>query len=226
MVAFYQAKATGRPVLVADRATKTTNVIANPDGSLTTTIASGPVQERDSSSALGFAPIDTTLKRGVGGFQPVRADTSVMFSAGGDSVLATAGFGGTVERSIGSTRVEQALADAFGRRHRRNERPTSRRTPVARSKASRAGNGWSPRPAGGMGLICRPSELLADRGSGRSQTGSNAVSASADSSAPSSASDPTVTRIASGAPKASSDRTSTPLRASLAAAAAPSPTSA
>jgi hypothetical protein len=60
----------------------------------------------------------------------------------------------------------------------------------------------------------------------RRQTGSNAISASADSSACISASDPTVTRIAEGAPNASSDRTSTPLPASLAAAAGPSPMSA
>lgn len=88
-VALSNAKQLGQSVIVGDQTTKTTTVLANPDGTLTSLVADGPVQEPDASSPTGYSPIDTSLVAGLGGYVPTRADTSVTFSDGSDSMLAS-----------------------------------------------------------------------------------------------------------------------------------------
>jgi RHS repeat-associated protein len=93
LVALEQAAKLGRQVIVADQTTKTTTVYANPDGSLTSTIASGPVQEPDPSSPTGYSPIDLSLSQQLPGFQPTRADTPITFSDGTNATIASLGVG-------------------------------------------------------------------------------------------------------------------------------------
>ncbi|HEX5556387.1 MAG TPA: DNRLRE domain-containing protein [Gaiellales bacterium] len=93
LVALEQAAKTGREVIIADQTTKTTTVYANPNGTLTSTIAGGPVQEPDSSSPTGFSPIDLSLAQNLAGLQPTRADAPIMFSDGGDQTVASLGVG-------------------------------------------------------------------------------------------------------------------------------------
>jgi hypothetical protein len=84
LVALEQAAKTGRQVIIADQTTKTTTVYANPNGTLTSTIAGGPVQEPDPSSPTGYAPIDLSLAQNLAGLQPTRADAPITVSDGGD----------------------------------------------------------------------------------------------------------------------------------------------
>ena len=60
-VALQDARLSGQPVLVKSLFSKTTSVAANPDGTLSETVAAGPVQEPDASSATGFSPINLNL---------------------------------------------------------------------------------------------------------------------------------------------------------------------
>jgi len=93
LVALEQAAKTGRQVIIADQTTKTTTVYANPNGTLTSTIAGGPVQEPDPSSPTGFSPIDLSLAQNLAGLQPTRADAPITFSDGGDQTAASLGVG-------------------------------------------------------------------------------------------------------------------------------------
>jgi YD repeat-containing protein len=93
LVALEQAAKLGQQVIVADQTTKTTTLYANPDGSLTSTIASGPVQEPDPASATGYSPIDLSLSQGLPGLQPKRADAPITFSDGSNSTVASLGVG-------------------------------------------------------------------------------------------------------------------------------------
>jgi YD repeat-containing protein len=93
LVALEQAATLGRQVIVADQTTKTTTVYANPDGSLTSTIAAGPVQEPDPSSPTGYSPIDLSLSQGLSGFVPKRADAPITFSDGSNATIASLGVG-------------------------------------------------------------------------------------------------------------------------------------
>jgi RHS repeat-associated protein len=93
LVALEQAAKLGRQVIVADQTTKTTTVYANPDGSLTSTIAAGPVQEPDPSSPTGYSPIDLSLSQGLAGFVPKRADAPITFSDGTNATIASLGVG-------------------------------------------------------------------------------------------------------------------------------------
>jgi RHS repeat-associated protein len=93
LVALEQAAKTGREVIIADQTTKTTTVYANPNGTLTSTIAGGPVQEPDPSSPTGYAPIDLSLAQNLAGLQPTRADAPITFSDGGDQTVASLGVG-------------------------------------------------------------------------------------------------------------------------------------
>jgi RHS repeat-associated protein len=93
LVALEQAAKLGRQVIVANQTSKTTTVYANPNGTLTATIADGPVQEPDSSSPTGYAPIDLSLGQTVSGLQPKRADAPITFSDGGGQTVASLGVG-------------------------------------------------------------------------------------------------------------------------------------
>lgn len=93
LVSLEQAATLGRQVIVADQTTKTTTVYANPDGSLTSTIAAGPVQEPDPSSPTGYSPIDLSLSQGLAGFVPKRADAPITFSDGTNATIASLGVG-------------------------------------------------------------------------------------------------------------------------------------
>jgi RHS repeat-associated protein len=93
LVALEQAATLGRQVIVADQTTKTTTVYANPDGSLTSTIAAGPVQEPDPSSPTGYSPIDLSLSQSLAGFVPKRADAPITFSDGTNATIASLGVG-------------------------------------------------------------------------------------------------------------------------------------
>jgi RHS repeat-associated protein len=93
LVALEQAAKLGRQVIIADQTTKTTTVYANPDGSLTSTIAAGPVQEPDASSATGYSPIDLSLGQQLAGLVPKRADAPITFSDGGGQTVASLGVG-------------------------------------------------------------------------------------------------------------------------------------
>jgi RHS repeat-associated protein len=94
LVALEQAAQLGRQVIVGDQTTKTTMVMANPDGTLTSTIAGGPVREPDASSSLGFSPIDLSLHSVLGvGLQPRLADAPIAISEGKSTFLASLGVG-------------------------------------------------------------------------------------------------------------------------------------
>jgi len=90
LIAFQTARGTGRPVIVRDQMSKTSTVYANPDGSLSATVADGPVQEPDASSPTGFTPIDLVLRQTMNGsWQPKVADAQVVFSNGGAGKVAS-----------------------------------------------------------------------------------------------------------------------------------------
>jgi RHS repeat-associated protein len=88
-VAFSQAAALNRSVIVKDQTTKTTTVYANPSGTLTQTLASGPVQEPDASAPTGYTPIDLTLAQGLSGISPKVADAPITSSDGSTKTAAS-----------------------------------------------------------------------------------------------------------------------------------------
>jgi RHS repeat-associated protein len=101
LVALERAASTGDPVLVADQTSKTTMVLANPDGSLTSQIAPGPVREPDQSSPIGFSPIDLTLTDAVGvGWAPKVSDAAIAFSDGGSPQAASLAVRGETDQSV------------------------------------------------------------------------------------------------------------------------------
>jgi hypothetical protein len=83
------AGTSGRRVEVTDMVTKTRDVWANPDGSLTAVLSDGPVREPDPNAPSGYAPIDATLEASRGGLRPTLTDAQMTFSSGGGGPLAT-----------------------------------------------------------------------------------------------------------------------------------------
>ncbi len=100
-VAFSQAKALNRQVIVKDQTSKTTTVYANPSGTLTSTMATGPVQEPDASSPTGYTPIDLTLSQGLAGITPKVSDAAIALSDGSTKTVASMGVGSS--DSVGLT---------------------------------------------------------------------------------------------------------------------------
>lgn len=84
-----QAEETGQQVVVPSETTSTTQVFANPDGTFTAEIASGPVRVPDAESANGWEPVDTTLVDTGEILEPEAAAASISFSDGGAGELAT-----------------------------------------------------------------------------------------------------------------------------------------
>lgn len=80
------ARTSKKRVEVTDLRTETTTTFANPNGSLTTEAASGPVRIRRGAA---WAPIDTTLVLSNGTVRPRAAAGNPTFSSGGDSDLAS-----------------------------------------------------------------------------------------------------------------------------------------
>ncbi|MFF3371685.1 LamG-like jellyroll fold domain-containing protein [Streptomyces sp. NPDC002680] len=82
-----RAKATGKPVVIDQLTDTGTQVVANPDGTLTRTDSSMPQRVRQRGK---WVPIDTTLVRRTDGtWAPRAAVTDVAFSGGGSGALAT-----------------------------------------------------------------------------------------------------------------------------------------
>jgi RHS repeat-associated protein len=88
-LALTQAANTGQPVLVGTLTTETSQTWANPDGTFSTDIASGPVRVPDGTDPSGWTPIDTTLEATADGFQPAATAADVTFSDGGDTTAAS-----------------------------------------------------------------------------------------------------------------------------------------
>ncbi|GAA2030640.1 hypothetical protein GCM10009839_32980 [Catenulispora yoronensis] len=86
------AKKAGKPTAVPDLTTESSTTVANPDGSLTATIAPGPVRTAINGT---WQPIDTTLtKSSDGSLKPKAATAQIMLSNGGDGPLASVALGG------------------------------------------------------------------------------------------------------------------------------------
>lgn len=92
-LAFTQAANTGEPVLVDTETTYTSQTWANPDGTFTAEIASGPVRVPDLSSPDGWTPIDTTLQATPDGIQPAATVADITFSDGGNDPMASLDIG-------------------------------------------------------------------------------------------------------------------------------------
>jgi RHS repeat-associated protein len=88
-LALTQAANTGQPVLVGTLTSETSQTWANPDGTFSTDIASGPVRVPDGTDPSGWTPIDTTLEATADGFQPAATAAEVTFSDGGDTTAAS-----------------------------------------------------------------------------------------------------------------------------------------
>jgi RHS repeat-associated protein len=88
-LALTQAANTGQPVLVGTLTSETSQTWANPDGTFSTDIASGPVRVPDETDPSGWTPIDTTLEATADGFQPAATTADVTFSDGGDTTAAS-----------------------------------------------------------------------------------------------------------------------------------------
>jgi hypothetical protein len=83
------AAASGEPVEVADHTTETSQTFANVNGSLTTTLADGPVRVRQGDT---WHAVDTTLEvRSDGTVGPKAAASQVTLSNGGPGLLARLG---------------------------------------------------------------------------------------------------------------------------------------
>ncbi len=83
------AAAGGNPVEIADRTTETSQTFANPDGSLTSKLANGPVRVRQGDT---WRAIDTSLElRADGTVGPKAAASQVTLSGGGTGLLAKLG---------------------------------------------------------------------------------------------------------------------------------------
>jgi hypothetical protein len=83
------AESTGSAVVATAETTESSLVIANPDGSVTASIADGPVREPDPTDPGHWNPIDLSLVRGEDGFAPTVAAADVVFSDGGSGELAS-----------------------------------------------------------------------------------------------------------------------------------------
>jgi hypothetical protein len=93
--ALSEAADTGDPVLATAAATETSTVTANPDGTLTSVIGAGPMQEPDPESPTGWTPIDLSLSHDDGAYAPAVSGADVSFSDGGTGALATLDAGDT-----------------------------------------------------------------------------------------------------------------------------------
>ncbi len=78
------AQSTGQPVPVESARSETSDLVANPDGTLTLTEHTEPVRARRSGR---WVPIDTTLVPSGGRLRPAAALTDVSFSTGGHGPL-------------------------------------------------------------------------------------------------------------------------------------------
>lgn len=85
LTAIERAKSTGKPVEVMSETTETTQVMAQPNGSLALTSNARPVRvERNGE----WRPVDTTLRRNAdGSVSPIAAAVDVEFSGGGAAPL-------------------------------------------------------------------------------------------------------------------------------------------
>jgi RHS repeat-associated protein len=92
-IAVAKAAATGEPTIVGNLTTETTQVLANPDGTFTAEVASGPIRVPDPSSKTGWTPIDTTLVATGGGISPAATVADVTFSDGSGTRAATLDLG-------------------------------------------------------------------------------------------------------------------------------------
>jgi hypothetical protein len=93
-VAIAQARRNGERVQITAQDSETTTTWANPDGTLTTDLASGPVRVRQGS---GFVPVDPTLVAKNGIVAPKATQGNVRLSGGG-SVADLASLGGVGAR--------------------------------------------------------------------------------------------------------------------------------
>lgn len=100
-VALSQAAALGQQVIVKDQTSKTTTVYANPSGTLTSTMATGPVQEPDPSSSTGYTPIDLSLAQDLAGVVPKVADAPITFSDGSSQTAASVDVDGSSSVGFG-----------------------------------------------------------------------------------------------------------------------------
>lgn len=80
------ARISGERVEITGLRTQTTTTFANPDGTLTTEAASGPIRVR---RAEGWVDVDTTLAAVQGAVRPRATVGEVVLSGGGDSNLAS-----------------------------------------------------------------------------------------------------------------------------------------
>lgn len=86
--ALAKARATGKPVEVTGQRNATTQVYANPSGTLTAEVHARPVRVKRYDGS--WVPVDMTLRRtGGGGVVPTATPTPVRFSGGGDEPLVT-----------------------------------------------------------------------------------------------------------------------------------------
>jgi hypothetical protein len=83
--ALTEAKRTGKPVQVLSKTGYTQEVVANPDGTFSATIAVGSIR---TPKAGHWVPIDTRLVRKGDAWVPAAAAADVAFSAGGDGPFA------------------------------------------------------------------------------------------------------------------------------------------
>ncbi len=84
-----RAREIGVPVEVEEDTTEDRIVWANPDGTFTAEIASGPVRVEDPESPSGWSDIDVGLEVGADGLQPKVAEADIVFSGGGSAELAS-----------------------------------------------------------------------------------------------------------------------------------------
>jgi len=95
------AAESGQPVPVPAATSKTTAVVANPDGTFTATIAAGPVREPDPGDPSGWTPLDLSLVDTGDALAPAVGDAGVMFSKGGAGAAATLATGDGSSYAVG-----------------------------------------------------------------------------------------------------------------------------
>lgn len=93
------AESAQQPVIVISKLSKQLEVRANPDGTLTADVTSGPAREPDGSSPTGWTRIDTTLADTGPVVEPAVVDAPMQFSDGGQGAVA--------ELSAGSATVTE-----------------------------------------------------------------------------------------------------------------------
>ncbi|MFI6317115.1 LamG-like jellyroll fold domain-containing protein [Nonomuraea sp. NPDC050556] len=81
----------GKPVSVPSLTSETSSTVANPDGTLTSTVTAAPTRVRQGGT---WKQIDTTLINQGGVIKPRLTLTDVQFSAGGEAPMASMKFGG------------------------------------------------------------------------------------------------------------------------------------